>query len=101
MRCYDAGTKVFTQNFVIFVAPRETGVLPWRVGMAVTKKSGSAVRRNRLRRLIREFFRLQQRTLPTGLDFVVVPKRHLNIGCMDYHQVAKELSFAVARYTKR
>lgn len=85
----------------MFVAPRESKDLSWRVGMAVTKKSGTAVRRNRLRRLIREFFRLHQLSIPVGLDFVVVPKRHLKIEKIDFHQVEKELSFAVARYEER
>lgn len=45
--------------------------------MAVTRKTGSAVRRNRVRRLIREVFRLAQQSVPPGYDYVVVPKRCL------------------------
>jgi len=42
-----------------------------RLGMAVaTKVAGSSVERNRIRRLIRESFRLRQRQLP-ALDIVV------------------------------
>ena len=84
----------------MFVAPRETRSLLWRIGMAVTKKTGTAVRRNRLRRLIREFFRLHQLAIPAGLDYVVVPKRHLRVEEMNFQQVEKELSFAFRRYAK-
>ena len=51
--------------------------MPWRLGMAVTRKTGSAVWRNRVRRLIRESFRLEQALVPEGYDYVVVPKRRL------------------------
>lgn len=52
--------------------------MPWRLGMAVTKKTGSAVRRNRVRRLIRECFRLERAGVEPGFDYVVVPKRSLD-----------------------
>ena len=45
--------------------------------MAVTKKTGSAVWRNRVRRLVRECFRLAQEQVVEGYDYVVVPKRRL------------------------
>jgi ribonuclease P protein component len=49
----------------------------WRLGTAVTRKTGPAVLRNRVRRLVRECFRHAQHTLPGGCDYVVVPKRNL------------------------
>ncbi len=45
-----------------------------RLGIAVTRQVGVAVQRNRIRRVIREFFRLHQETFPLG-DCVVVPGR--------------------------
>ena len=49
----------------------------WRIGMAVTKKIGTAVVRNRVKRVLRECFRLQQELMPPAVDLVIVPKRHL------------------------
>ena len=60
--------------FVYFRVPND---LEWRVGMAVTKKIGKAVVRNRVKRVLRECFRLNQTLIPPALDLVIVPKRHL------------------------
>jgi len=44
-----------------------------RLGLAVSRKVGNAVRRNRVRRLIRECFRLYRPSSP-ALDIVAVPR---------------------------
>ncbi len=77
MQCYDHGKKRFTNQFIVFVKRREEAGAPWRLGIAVTKKSGTAVRSNRVKRLIRECFSLHQRVITPGHDLVVVPKRGL------------------------
>ncbi len=53
------------------VVARASGAAGPRLGLAVaTKVAGSSVERNRIRRLIRETFRLRQRELPP-VDIVV------------------------------
>lgn len=59
--------------------------------MAVTRKTGSAVRRNRVRRLIREFFRLERDKVAPGHDVVVVPKRCLDPNVITLAMVRAEL----------
>jgi ribonuclease P protein component len=52
-----------------------TNELPYlRLGMSVSRKFGHAVKRNRLRRLYREAFRLSRPILPTGLDLILIPR---------------------------
>jgi len=46
-----------------------------RVGIVTSRKTGSAVERSRVRRRLREIFRLHRRLLPAGLWMVVVPRR--------------------------
>lgn len=46
-----------------------------RLGVSVSKDHGGAVRRNKLKRLLREAFRLEQHRLPPGLDLVLIPRQ--------------------------
>ena len=44
-----------------------------RLGLAVSRRAGNAVVRNRIKRVLREAFRLDREDLPPGLDVIVIP----------------------------
>lgn len=46
-----------------------------RLGVSVSKDHGGAVRRNKLKRLLREAFRLEQHRLPATVDLVLIPRQ--------------------------
>ena len=56
----------------VFAAP--TGLDRPRCGVGVSKRHGGAVRRNRIRRLCREAFRLSRAELPVGWDYMIIPR---------------------------
>lgn len=59
------------------------------MGIAVSKKYGSSVERNRIKRVVRELFRRNRSLFPKSSDVVVVPKRVRHR--VDYHGLVKEL----------
>ncbi len=89
LRCYSAGKRCFTSSFIVFVLPTEAAA--WRLGLAVSRKVGGAVQRNRIKRLLREFFRLHQHLLPRGVELVVVPKKGIRPDDLTYRDVEREL----------
>lgn len=70
---YSAKVRKTAGPFIIFARPNG---LQWaRLGLSVSRRVGGAIRRNRVKRLLRESFRLDQHGLPP-LDFVVTVRPH-------------------------
>jgi ribonuclease P protein component len=72
--------------------------LPYpRLGLAVSRKVGTAPIRNTIKRRLRESFRMLQHEWPAGYDLVVRPIPHAPLPQAEYQRLLSELITAVGR----
>ena len=64
---------------------------PGRVGISVSKKVGNSVVRHRLKRQIREYFRLHMKDWKDGYDYVIIARKDAKD--KDYQQIEKSLRY--------
>ncbi|MCK4534797.1 MAG: ribonuclease P protein component [Syntrophobacterales bacterium] len=88
LKIYQRGVRVHSSNFTVILNPNPSGEK--RLGVTVSKKVGNAVKRNRIKRLLREFFRLNKDRLPDSRDVVIIAKK--DASSLKYQDVCLELA---------
>lgn len=69
---YSRGKSFTDPNLVLYIVRNNKNTL--RLGITVSKKIGNAVVRNRVKRLIREGFRLNRHKFKYGYDIIFVAR---------------------------
>lgn len=71
-----------------------------RLGLAISRRCGIAVERNRIKRQLREAFRLLQHELPKGYDLVIAAKTHDRAAATQYRQWLTDAMLRLHRHWK-
>ncbi len=66
-----------------------------RIGITVSKKFGNSVKRNRIKRLIKENYRFYEQFIKTGFDLVFVARS--SDKAADYTDIKKEMKFLLKK----
>ena len=72
---YKTGRNYWNRNLVLYV--KKNGLNETRVGYTITKKIGNAVTRNKMRRRMKEIYRLNFHNIKEGYDLIFIAKRSI------------------------
>ena len=74
-KVYTGGKNYWNRNLILYV--RINKLEESRLGITITKKIGNAVVRNKIRRRIKEIYRLNSYRIKNGYDLVFIPKKNV------------------------
>lgn len=87
--------RLVTRHLVILAALNDLNAV--RIGLTASRRIGTAVVRNRTKRLLREIYRRNKHLFPRGHDFILIAKN--NMADTGYHDLAQEIAKAVGSHT--
>ena len=90
---YREGRRRSSREFTVFV--RANGLEFSRFGWSIKRALGTAVRRNRIRRRLREILRLHRQEISPGWDIVIHPRS--SAATADFSALAEELLRLIPR----
>ena len=88
-RVYKKGKFFAGKYIVLYMLPNGLNIN--RLGITASKKAGKSIRRNRIKRLIKENYRLNEEFVRSGFDLVFVARN--NEMLPDYYDIKKEMCF--------
>lgn len=79
---YEKRRRVSDGPLSIYAIPNSLPLTRW--GLSIGRPVGIAVKRNHIKRMLREAIRLTQHELPTGYDVVIVVRPHEPMSLPEY-----------------
>ncbi len=74
-KVYKYGKNYWNRNLILYVNKNDLGYT--RVGYSITKKIGNSVERNRIRRQMKEIYRLKFNLIKNNYDLIFIPKKNV------------------------
>ena len=95
------GKRLHTRSFTLFILPNVSGKR--RLGLSVSARVADSPGRNRIKRLLREFFRLSKDAFPDSSDILISVKTVDNIkGYRDLEEeFRKVLAYSLLQAIRR
>ncbi len=84
-KVFDAKVRDSRGPLTIYALPNDLNHP--RLGISIGRRVGTAPRRNRIKRLLRESFRLMQHDFPRGYDLVVTVRPHAPLILAEYQKI--------------
>lgn len=85
---FKQGKSVANRQFVLYILKRQAEG-HFRIGLSVSKKIGNAVKRNEIKRYVRQSFHEFEDQVLDDRDYVIIARKPT--AEMDFHEVKKSL----------
>jgi ribonuclease P protein component len=93
LKVFKKGRFYAGKYLYIYVLPN--GLNSNRLGISVSKKIGKSVKRNRVKRLIRENYRAFEETVPSGYDIIFTARSSTVF--TGFKEIGRDLGFLLKR----
>jgi len=89
VRIYKNGRHYAGKYMILYVSDGNPGINA--IGVTASRKVGKSVRRNRIKRLIKENYRLYEPYVHAGFNFVFIVRARQDRYIPDYHEIHREM----------
>lgn len=93
-KIYRHGKSSANKYFVVYYLPQPQ-LTQFRVGFSVSKKYGNAVARNRIRRILKEIFRLHKLHIKSKTSYIIVVRQLAS--SINYREIEKSIMYLLQK----